>query len=237
MTITMNQFKSLDVYLENSDLYDSVFKGNKALINYQDGFIVYLYEFKDEIYDSHPEFHFYPNKMERIFKTITEIKKISFEDKLTEGLEQLTNATNLLLDTKEKKDYDLEVFESVIKEVTNSIFKTELTDKLAKLKLEITDLQRNLPKRLGPIITDSFLINSQSGSNKYSAFDLLELPVEMKKHKAMNGLVLPKKIHSSYAKIWTGFKPAPRVGQGTAELWEKVGTKWKCISEKMTWVS
>ena len=237
MIISLDEFKSQAFYQENPSFYESILKSNKLLLNNHDGFIVYMYQFKDEDFDSYSEFDFYPNKLDRISKTMSEIKKIRVEDKMTLGLEQLTNATNRFLDTREKNELDLEVFEAVIKQVTESIFKTELVDKLAKLKLEITDLQRNLPQRSRPIITDSFLINSQSGSTKYKAHDLLELPVEMKKHKAMNGLVLPKKIHSSYAKIWTGFKPAPRVGQGTAELWEKVGAKWKCISEKMTWVS
>ena len=237
MILTLDQFKTQAFYLENQNFYDSILNSSKSLIKNKDGFIVYMYEFKEETYDLHSELEFYPNKLARISKTANEIKELNFEGILTKGIEELSLATRHFLDKQGKNILDIEVFESIVREVTDSIFKNGLSEKIAKLKIEISDLQRNLPQRSRPLITDSFLITSNEGSNSISIHDLIELPVEMKRHNAMNGLILPKTIQGPYAKVWTGFKPAPMVGNGTVEIWEKVSAKWKCISKEITWVS
>jgi hypothetical protein len=237
MILTLDQFTTQAFYLENQNFYDSILNSSKSLINNKDGFIIYMYEFKEETFDSHNEFEFFPNKLTRISKTATEIKELNFEGKLAKGLEELALATRNLVDKQGINTLDLDVFESILSDVTESIFKNGLSEKIAKLKIEISDLQRNLPQRSRPLITDSFLITSNEGSNSISINDLIELPVEMKRHNAMNGLILPKTIQGPYAKVWTGFKPAPMVGHGTVEIWEKVSAKWKCISKEITWVS
>ncbi len=237
MIITLDQFKTQGFYLENQKFYDSILNSHTLLINNKGGFIIYMYELKDEIFDSHSELEFYPNKLARISKTANEIKELNFEGILTKGIEELSLATRHFLDKQGKNILDIEVFESIVREVTDSIFKNELSEKIAKLKIEISDLQRNLPQRSKPLITDSFLVTSSEGLNSNAIHDLSDLPVEMKRHKAMNGFILPKTIDGRFAKVWTGFKPAPMVGQGTVEIWEEINNKWKCISEKMTWIS
>jgi hypothetical protein len=237
MNITLDQFKSFPFYIENANFYESILDSNKLLINNRDGFVIYMYQFNENDFDSHSEFGFYPNKLEKISKTVAEIKKIRIEDKLTEALEQLSNATTSLLSKQGKNEIDLDIYESIVKQVSGSMIKIVIAEKLLKLEMEITDLQRNLPTRQNPVITDSFIIVSNNLSNKNTRHDLLELPVKMRRHEAMNGLILPKTINQEHAKIWTGIKPGPRIGQGSVEIWKKNRTKWHCISSEITWIS
>ena len=69
MKISVDTLKSLDVYRKNSALYDEVIKNNPALVNSEGGCLVYFYSLPDVDFRSHPEFEFYPNKLEKIHKS------------------------------------------------------------------------------------------------------------------------------------------------------------------------
>ena len=236
MIITLDQFKKLPFYKENTSLYESVFASNAFLINNKDGFIIYMYELIDKDYASHEEFNFYPLKLGRINKSVDAIKDILFDDKLSQEVENLVRITTIFLDKKNKNAHDLAIYDSEVKLITDAIFNNNLFPTIGQLKLEISDLQRNLPERPNPIITDAYIITTKSTSI-YSQFELLDTPSEMKSPPIINGLILPKKITQGYCKLYTGFQLAPMMGHGAEEIWKTVNNQWECITSEIIWHS
>ena len=237
MKISVDTLKSLDVYRKNSALYDEVIKNNQALVNSEGGCLIYFYSLPDIDFRSHPEFQFYPNKLEKIHKSLEAIFKIKLESKLTAAYEELLKKTNSLLIKDRITTVDLMLYASQVDQQSDSIFNNDLLGVIAKLKLEISDLNRNLPEIALPTIIESYIVVNNDISEKSHLRDSKEVPFEMKRPPMVNSLILPIDPNPKYSKIWKGYKLGPMMGHGNKEVWKLVKNQWRCCFSKMTWVS
>jgi hypothetical protein len=237
MKISVDTLKSLDVYRKNSALYDEVIKNNQALVNSEGGCLIYFYSLPDVDFRSHPEFEFYPNKLEKIHKSLEAIFKIKLESKLTAAYEELLKKTNSLLIKDRITTVDLMLYASQVDQQSDSIFNNDLLGVIAKLKLEISDLNRNLPEIALPTIIESYIVVNNDISEKSHLRDSKEVPFEMKRPPMVNSLILPIDPNPKYSKIWKGYKLGPMMGHGNKETWKMVKNQWRCCLSKMTWVS
>jgi hypothetical protein len=237
MKITLDRLKALELYQRNAALYDEVIKNNQALVNSEGGCIIYFYSVPDVDFRSHPEFDFYPNKLEKIHKSLEAIFKIKLESKLTAAYGELLKKTNLLLKKTQITTVDLMLYASKVDEQSDSIFKNDLLGAIAKLKLEISDLKRNLPERALPTIMESYLVVNNDIAEKSHLSESKEVPFEMKRPPMVNSLILPIEPNHKYSRIWKGSKLGPMMGHGNIEVWKLVKNQWRCCFSKMTWVS
>ena len=104
------------------------------------------------------------------------------------------------------------------------------------IEMEIGDLSRNLPKIPKPIIKYKFYITGSSESLSNNLFTL-DLPSELKRPPIMNGFIFPLEIYNDQCLIWTGHKPAPRIGGGSRQLWKLIDDNWECVTSNSTWIS
>jgi len=237
MKITLDRLKALELYQRNAAMYDEVIKNNQALVNSEGGCLVYFYSLPDVDFRSHPEFEFYPNKLEKIHKSLEAIIKIKLESKLTAAYEELLKKTNSLLIKDRITTVDLMLYASQVDQQSDSIFNNDLLGVIAKLKLEISDLNRNLPEIALPTIIESYIVVNNDISEKSHLRDSKEVPFEMKRPPMVNSLILPIDPNPKYSKIWKGYKFGPMMGHGNKEVWKLVKNQWRCCFSKMTWVS
>ncbi len=237
MDITLDRLMSFESYQRNAALYDEVIKNNQALVNSEGGCLVYFYSLPDVDFRSHPEFEFYPNKLEKIHKSLEAIIKIKLELKLTAAYQELLKKTNSLLKKTQITTVDLMLYASQVDEQSDSIFNNDLLGVIAKLKSEIFDLNRSLPEIALPTIIESYIVVSNDISEKSHLRDGKEVPFEMKRPPMVNSLILPIDPNPKYSKIWKGYKFGPMMGHGNKEVWKLVKNQWRCCFSKMTWVS
>ncbi len=237
MDITLDSLKSLELYHRNAAFYDEVMKNNQALVNSEGGCLVYFYSMPDVDFRSYPEFEFYPNKLEKIHKSLEAIIKIKLESKLTAAYGELLKKTNSLLIKDRITTVDLMLYASQVDQQSDSIFNNDLLGVIAKLKLEISDLNRNLPEIALPTIIESYIVVNNDISEKSHLRDSKEVPFEMKRAPMVNSLILPIDPNPKYSKIWKGYKLGPMMGHGNKEVWKLVKNQWRCCFSKMTWVS
>jgi hypothetical protein len=237
MNITIDRLMALELYRKNAALYDEVIKNNQELVNSEGGCLIYFYSVSDVDFRSHPEFEFYPNKLEKIHKSLEEIIKIKLESKLTAAYGEILKNTNSLLKKTQITTVDLMLYASQVDEQSDSIFNNDLLDAITKLKLKISDLKRNLPERASPTIIQSYLVvNNDIAENSYLS-EIKEVPFEMKRPPMVNSLILPIEPHYEFSEIWKGYKLGPMMGHGNKEIWKIVKNQWRCCYSKMTWVS
>jgi hypothetical protein len=237
MKITLYRLKALELYHRNAAFYDEVIKNNQALVNSEGGCLVYFYSVPDVDFRSHPEFEFYPNKLEKIHKSLEAIIKIKLESKLTAAYGELLKKTNSLLIKDRITTVDLMLYASQVDQQSDSIFNNDLLGVIAKLKLEISDLNRNLPEIALPTIIESYIVVNNDISEKSHLRDSKEVPFEIKRAPMVNSLILPIDPNPKYSKIWKGYKLGPMMGHGNKEVWKLVKNQWRCCFSKMTWVS
>ena len=232
----LEELRALAIYKKNAVLYDTVIDTYKAISGDKEGFNIYFYKQEQLDYSSHEEFKFYTHKLERINKSIEEFKSLSMDKKLSKGIKDLTDKTEALFRNKELKAYDLKAYRRKVSLIQNSMCNTKILDIINGLKIEINDLNRNLPKTPTPVVTHKFFVSKKS--NKPVDQILTEdLPVELKRAPIMNGYVFPLEVYKKQCVVWTGHKPAPLMGSGFQELWEQRDNKWQCIDSSGTWVS
>jgi|SaaInlStandDraft_5_1057022.scaffolds.fasta_scaffold10996_2 hypothetical protein len=234
--ITLEEIKSTALYKRNASLYDTVIDTYKGISNHKDGFCVYFYEQEQVDYSSHEEFKFYTNKLERINKSIKDFMSINIDKKLSTGIKDLTNLTETLLNNSELKAYDLNSYRSEVSQIQNSMCNDELLSIINGLKIEISDLNRNLPKIPKPLITNKLIVSGHSNNSINELFSM-DLPIELKGPPMMNGFIFPLEVYNEQCILWTGDKPAPLIGTGTKELWKLRDNKWQMTQSKITWVS
>ena len=237
MKITLDTLKSFELYQRNAALYDEVIKNNHALMISEGGCLIYFYSLPDVDFRSHPEFEFYPNKLEKIHKSLEAIVEIKLESKLTAAYGKLLKNTNSLLIKDRITTVDLMLYASQVDEQSDSIFNNDLLGAIAKLKLEISDLNRNLPEIALPTIIESYIVVNDDSSRKSHLSESKEVPFEMKRPPMVNSLILPIEPNHKYSRIWTGYKLGPMMGHGNKEVWKLVKNQWRCCFSKMTWVS
>ncbi|MDA8768974.1 hypothetical protein N9M71_02415 [Winogradskyella sp.] len=234
--MTLEELRATTIYKKNAVLYDTVIDTYKAISGDKEGFKIYFYKQEQLDYSSHEEFKFYTHKLERINNSIEEFKSLSIDKKLSKGIKNLTDKTEALFRNKELKAYDLKAYRRKVSQIQNSMCNTKILDIINGLKIEINDLNINLPKTPTPVVTHKFYVSKKS-NKPVDQILTVDLPVELKRAPIMNGYVLPLEVYKKQCVVWTGHKPAPLMGSGFQELWEQRDNKWQCIDSSGTWVS
>lgn len=232
--MTIEEIRLTALYKNNASFYDMIIDRYKGISNHKKGFIIYFYEQQQIDYSSHEEFNFYNHKLARIEKSIKNFSSIDIENKLTKGLNDLTDLTNTLIANPELKAFDLKSYRSKVYDIQKVMCDDNLYHVLNGLKMEISDLRRNLPKTPTPIITHKYFI---PGSSESSIHITLDIPSELKRAPIMNGFIFPLEIHKDQCVIWTGSKPGPKMGGGARQLWKLSDDNWECVTTNSTWIS
>lgn len=234
--MTLEEIRLLPIYNKNAGFYDLIIDRHKGITNHKNGFIIYFYEQEQIDYSSHEEFKYYNHKLARIDKSIKSFISINIENKLTKGLNDLTDLTNTLVANQELKAFDVKSYRSKVYDIQKVMCDDNLYHVLNGLKMEISDLSRNLPKTPKPIITHKFIVSGSSDTS-INNFFTLDIPSELKRAPIMNGFIFPLEIHKEQCVIWNGHKPAPRMGGGSRELWKLIDDNWECVTSNSTWIS
>ena len=234
--MTLEEIRLTALYKNNSSFYDMIIDCYKGISNHENGFVIYFYEQQQIDYSSHEEFNFYNHKLARIDKSVKDFISINIENKLTTGIKDLTDLTNTLLANSELKAFDINSYRSEVSRIQKVMCDDNLYHVLNGLQMEISDLNRNLPKTSKPIITHKFFISGSSESSSNNFFTL-DIPSELKRAPIMNGFIFPLEIHKEQCVIWNGHKPAPKMGGGSRELWKLIDDNWECVTSNSTWIS
>ena len=158
------------------------------------------------------------------------------DNQLSEGIKDLRVLTEALCSNEELKAYDLKTYRRKVSQIQNSMCNKKLLNIMYNLKIEVSDLNRNLPKTPTPVVTHKYYISKKT--NKSVDQILTEnVPAELKRPPIMNGYVFPLEVYKKKCVVWTGHKPAPLMGSGTRQLWELKDNKWQCMDSSRTWVS
>ena len=234
--MTLEELKVTAIYKKNAVLYDTVIDTYKGISGHKEGFNIYFYKQEQLEYSSHEEFKFYTHKLERINKSVEEFKSLNMDNQLSEGIEDLRVLTEELCSNEELKAYDLKTYRRKVSQIQNSMCSKKLLNIMYNLKIEVSDLNRNLPKTPTPVVTHKYYVSKKS--NKSVDQILTEnVPAELKRPPIMNGYVFPLEVYKKKCVVWTGHKPAPLMGSGTRQLWELKDNKWQCMDSSSTWVS
>ena len=154
----------------------------------------------------------------------------------SEGIKDLRVLTEALCSNEELKAYDLKTYRRKVSQIQNSMCNNKLLNIMYNLKIEVSDLNRNLPKTPTPVVTHKYYVSKKS--NKSVDQILTEIvPAELKRAPIMNGYVFPLEVYKKKCVVWIGHKPAPLMGRGFRELWELKDNKWQCVDSSRTWVS
>ncbi|MDB4590665.1 hypothetical protein OAH77_03100 [Flavobacteriaceae bacterium] len=234
--MTLNQLKATAIYKKNAVLYDTVIDTYKGISGHKEGFKIYFYKQEQLDYSTHEEFKFYNHKLERINKSVEEFKSLNMDNQLSEGIKDLRVLTEALCSNEELKAYDLKTYRRKVSQIQNSMCNKKLLNIMYNLKIEVSDLNRNLPKTPTPVVTHKYYVSKKS--NKSVDQILTEIvPAELKRAPIMNGYVFPLEVYKKKCVVWIGHKPAPLMGSGTRQLWELKDNKWQCVDSSRTWVS
>ena len=234
--MTLEELRATTIYKKNTALYDTVIDTYKGISGHKEGFKIYFYKQEQLDYSSHEEFKFYTCKLERINKSVEEFKSLNMDHQLSEGIKDLRVLTEALCSNEELKAYDLKTYRRKVSQIQNSMCNKKLLNIMYNLKIEVSDLNRNLPKTPTPVVTHKYYVSKKS--NKSVDQILTEyVPDELKRPPIMNGYVFPLEVYKKKCVVWTGHKPAPLMGSGTRELWELKDNKWQCVDSSRTWVS
>ncbi len=234
--MTLEELRATAIYKKNAVLYDTIIDTSKGISSHKQGFKIYFYKQEQLDYSSHEEFKFYNHKLERINKSVEEFKSLNMDNQLSEGIKDLGVLTEALCSSEELKAYDLKTYRWKVSQIQKSMYNKKLLNIMYNLKIEVSDLNRNLPKTPTPVVTHKCYVSKKS--NKSVDQILTEnVPAELKRPPIMNGYVFPLEVYNKKCVVWTGHKPAPLMGSGTHQLWELKDKKWQCVDSSGTWVS
>ena len=234
--MTLEELKATAIYKKNAALYDTVIDTYKGISKDKEGFKIYFYKQEQLDYSTHEEFKFYNHKLERINKSVEEFKSLNMDNQLSEGIKDLRVLTEALCSNEELKAYDLKTYRRKVSQIQNSMCNKKLLNIMYNLKIEVSDLNRNLPKTPTPVVTHKYYVSKKSNKS-VDQFLTENVPAELKRAPIMNGYVFPLEVYKKKCVVWTGHKPAPLMGRGFRELWELKDNKWQCVDSSRTWVS
>ena len=234
--MTLEELKATAIYKKNAVLYDTVIDTYKGISNDKEGFKIYFYKQEQLDYSKHEEFKFYNHKLERINKSVEEFKSLNMDNQLSEGIKDLRVLTEALCSNEELKAYDLKTYRRKVSQIQKSMYNKKLLNIMYNLKIEVSDLNRNLPKTPTPVVTHKYYVSKKSNKS-VDQFLTENVPAELKRPPIMNGYVFPLEVYKKKCVVWTGHKPAPLMGRGFRELWELKDNKWQCVDSSRTWVS
>jgi len=234
--MTLEELKATAIYKKNAALYDTVIDTYKGISNDKEGFKIYFYKQEQLDYSKHEEFKFYNHKLERINKSVEEFKSLNMDNQLSEGIKDLRVLTEALCSNEELKAYDLKTYRRKVSQIQNSMCNNKLLNIMYNLKIEVSDLNRNLPKTPTPVVIHKCYVSKKSNKS-VDQFLTENVPAELNRPPIMNGYVFPLEVYKKKCVVWTGHKPAPLMGRGFRELWELKDNKWQCVDSSRTWVS
>ena len=234
--MTLEELKATAIYKKNAALYDTVIDTYKGISNDKEGFKIYFYKQEQLDYSKHEEFKFYNHKLERINKSVEEFKSLNMDNQLSEGIKDLRVLTEALCSNEELKAYDLKTYRRKVSQIQNSMCNNKLLNIMYNLKIEVSDLNRNLPKTPTPVVIHKCYV-SKNSNKSVDQFLTENVPAELNRPPIMNGYVFPLEVYKKKCVVWTGHKPAPLMGRGFRELWELKDNKWQCVDSSRTWVS
>ena len=234
--MTLEELRATAIYKKNAVLYDTVIDTYKGISKDKEGFKIYFYKQEQLDYSSHEEFKFYNHKLERINKSVEEFKSLNMDNQLSEGIKDLRVLTEALCSNEELKAYDLKTYRWKVSQIQKSMYNKKLLNIMYNLKIEVSDLNRNLPKTPTPVVIHKCYV-SKNSNKSVDQFLTENVPAELNRPPIMNGYVFPLEVYKKKCVVWTGHKPAPLMGRGFRELWELKDNKWQCVDSSRTWVS
>jgi len=234
--VTLDYLRQKDFYKVNALLYDTVIDKYKLISNHDEGFQIDFIEEENIDYTNYEEFKFYNKKLDKILKSIQNIKSIDLNKKLDEGFIDIKSNTKTLLDKLTINSSNIHNYRSEVTKVEKAIFKSGLLQDFGKLQMEISDLKRNLPKLSTPKIIESFKV-SKDMSASYEEEIRTDSLKEFKRPPIVNGFVFPIHINDNSCVLYTGRILGPLMGHGTKEEWSFDEVKWKKKDSWITWNS
>ena len=234
--VTLDYLRQKDYYKLNALLYDTVIDKYKSISKHDEGFQIDFIEEENVDYSSYEEFNFYNKKLDKILKSIQNIKSLDLNKKLDEGFLDLESNTRKLLAESAIFSNNIKNYRSEVTKVEKTIFKSGLLHDFGKLQMEISDLKRNLPKLSTPKIIESFKVSKEMSAS-YEEEIRTGSPKEFKRPPIVNGFVFPIHINDNSCVLYTGRIVGPLMGHGTKEEWSFDGVKWKKKDSWITWNS
>ena len=234
--VTLDYLRQKDYYKLNALLYDTVIDKYKSISKHDEGFQIDFIEEENVDYSSYEEFNFYNKKLDKILKSIQNIKSIDLNKKLDEGFLDLESNTRKLLAESAIFSNNIKNYRSEVTKVEKTIFKSGLLHDFGKLQMEISDLKRNLPKLSTPKIIESFKVSKEMSAS-YEEEIRTGSPKEFKRPPIVNGFVFPIHINDNSCVLYTGRIVGPLMGHGTKEEWSFDGVKWEKKDSWITWNS
>ena len=234
--VTLDYLRQKDFYKVNALLYDTVIDKYKSISKHDEGFQIDFIEEENVDYSSYEEFNFYNKKLDKILKSIQNIKSLDLNKKLDEGFLDLESNTRKLLAESAIFSNNIKNYRSEVTKVEKTIFKSGLLHDFGKLQMEISDLKRNLPKLSTPKIIESFKVSKEMSAS-YEEEIRTGSPKEFKRPPIVNGFVFPIHINDNSCVLYTGRIVGPLMGHGTKEEWSFDGVKWKKKDSWITWNS
>lgn len=234
--VTLDYLRQKDYYKLNALLYDTVIDKYKSISNHDEGFQIDFIEEENVDYSSYEEFNFYNKKLDKILKSIQNIKSLDLNKKLDEGFLDLESNTRKLLAESAIFSNNIKNYRSEVTKVEKTIFKSGLLHDFGKLQMEISDLKRNLPKLSTPKIIESYKVSKEMSAS-YEEEIRTGSPKEFKRPPIVNGFVFPIHINDNSCVLYTGRIVGPLMGHGTKEEWSFDGVKWEKKDSWITWNS
>jgi hypothetical protein len=234
--VTLDYLRQKDYYKLNALLYDTVIDKYKSISKHDEGFQIDFIEEENVDYSSYEEFNFYNKKLDKILKSIQNIKSLDLNKKLDEGFLDLESNTRKLLAESAIFSNNIKNYRSEVTKVEKTIFKSGLLHDFGKLQIEISDLKRNLPKLSTPKIIESFKVSKEMSAS-YEEEIRTGSPKEFKRPPIVNGFVFPIHINDNSCVLYTGRIVGPLMGHGTKEEWSFDGVKWEKKDSWITWNS
>jgi len=234
--VTLDYLRQKDYYKLNALLYDTVIDKYKSISKHDEGFQIDFIEEENVDYSSYEEFNFYNKKLDKILKSIQNIKSLDLNKKLDEGFLDLESNTRKLLAESAIFSNNIKNYRSEVTKVEKTIFKSGLLHDFGKLQMEISDLKRNLPKLSTPKIIESFKVSKEMSAS-YEEEIRTGSPKEFKRPPIVNGFVFPIHINDNSCVLYTGRIVGPLMGHGTKEEWSFDGVKWEKKDSWITWNS
>ena len=192
--MTLEELKATAIYKKNAALYDTVIDTYKGISKDKEGFKIYFYKQEQLDYSTHEEFKFYNHKLERINKSVEEFKSLNMDNQLSEGIKDLRVLTEALCSNEELKAYDLKTYRRKVSQIQNSMCNKKLLNIMYNLKIEVSDLNRNLPKTPTPVVTHKYNVSKKSNKS-VDQFLTENVPAELKRAPIMNAYVFPLEVY------------------------------------------
>ena len=222
-------FTDVEEIKSDLEFHSIVLDAYKALFSVEDGVNLYFFKEVDADLSSFSEKDFYVNKIDRVIDSF-------------KGMDKVFNAKKNLEKLLHNKDEILKILKQ------ESISTTEI--RLVRNYLKSMELDRTFyqeSSRMTAFIDDSLKNLPQSKVyieilKNYKVIDKKATLISSVKTEKSQYPIMGNNIYFSTSKkniriTYKGHKPFPRMGSGSADIWQKDKGEWKRISSTTTWRS